>query len=145
MLKRLLIVLLVTIFLGAMFSSDALAGPPWPAEVIHVRDGEMCNFPWVNSNYEIITLIGDRGTWVAQYHNGHIQWNCHTNIDFTNPELLSLDEVCALAPDFCKGNGSFQWPGIDCYADTYLTNDSVFVVTPSGNVTVSCHFDLNTP
>lgn len=145
MFKRLLIVLLVAIILGALFSSDVLAGPPWPAEVFHVKEGEFCYFPWVNTSFEVITLAGGPGIWVAQYHSGHIQWNCHPYIDFDDPELLNLDEVCALAPDMCSGNGSFHWPGIDCYADSYLSNDSLMVVTPSGNVTISCHFDLDSP
>jgi hypothetical protein len=144
--KRLLVILLVQIILGALFSSSVLAGPPWPAEVIHVKEGVFCDFPWVNSNYEVITLSGGPGIWVAQYHSGQLQWNCHTSIDFNDPTLLSLDELCAMAPDFCRGNGSFMWKDIPCYGDgDLLANDSQMIVTPNGNVNIGCRFNLNYP
>jgi hypothetical protein len=142
MFKRLLIIALFAVIMGLLFSSDVIAGPPWPAEVIQIRDGTMCYFPWVSSGYELISLEAP-GMWVAQYHSGHIQWNCHTNIDFTDPNLLSLDDVCAIAPDMCRGNGVFLWQGIDCYSDSYFTNQSSMVVTPSGNANVGCRFNIN--
>ena len=146
MTKRLLIVLLVPIILGALFSSDVLAGPPWPAEVIQIKEGEFCTFPWMNSSYEVIYLSGSPGIWVAQYHSGRLQWNCHPFIDFTDPNLLSLDEVCAVAPDYCNGNGSFMWADIPCYGDgDILANNSLMIVTPNGNVNIGCRFDLNSP
>jgi hypothetical protein len=140
--KRIIVILAVTLILGVLLSSSALAGPPWPAEVIQIRDGTMCYFPWVSSSYEIINLEAP-GMWVAQYHSGHIQWNCHTIIDFTDPNLLNLDQVCAIAPDYCNGNGGFVWQAIDCYDSGYLTNDSLMVVSPNGNANVGCRFNIN--
>lgn len=141
--KRIVIVLLVTLIIGAMFSSNAMAGPPWPAEVLHPADGELCYFPWVNTSYEFVTLEGP-ATWVAQYHSGQAQWNCHTTIDFTDPSLLSLDEICTAAPDYCRGNGSFMWVDIPCYGNNgELAKNSLMTVTPNGNVNIGCQFTLS--
>lgn len=148
MLKKSIFILICLVLMLGVLSSSALAGPPWPAEVLQIRDGDFCYFPWVNSNYELITLTGS-GMWTVQYLNGVAQWNCHTYVDYDDPYLLSLDEICALAPDLCNGNGSFLWTnetGLSCYMlDDTLAYNNYIVATPGGHVNLSCHFKYPTP
>jgi hypothetical protein len=149
MFKRMLIVFVLLGVASGLLTRDATAGPPWPAEVIQIRDGDFCNFPWMNSNYELITLTGP-GIWVAQYHSGQLQWNCHTSIDFADPYLLSVQEVCAIAPDLCNGNGTFIWREdsvipLACVDLGLVANDNIMVVNPSGQANIICHFNMGLP
>ena len=157
MLKRMLVIICVLGIAAGLFSSSALAGPPWPAEVFQIREGEFCYFTWLDENFQGITLTGP-GIWVAQYHNGRVQWNCHTIIDFSDPNIASLDQVCDFVEgaglDLCKGNGSFVWSTAyeplpmscsagDANGNVYYSDNALYIVTPNGNVNITCHFDMS--
>ncbi len=155
MLKRLLVILILFGISVGLFSSSALAGPPWPAEVIQIREGDFCWFPWLNDNYEGVTLTGT-GIWVLQYHNGQLQWNCHTILDFDLPEVASTKDVCMRSELYglglCNGNGSFFWSSTneiipfgcadEVNGEIYYSNSAHMVVTPNGNVNISCKYDI---
>jgi len=156
MLKHIVIILAVICICSVAFMRDAKAGPPWPAEVIQIREGDFCYFPWLDDNLAGVTLTGT-GIWVAQYKNGHIQWNCHTKLDFSDPNIASLDQVCEFTDiqnglDICNGNGSFFWteayePAPFGCADEvngiiYYSDAAHMVVTHNGNVNISCHYDI---
>ena len=157
MLKRMLVVLCVLAIALGLFSSSALAGPPWPAEVVQIREGDFCYFPWLNDNFELVNPTGP-GMWVAQYHNGQVQWNCHTVLDFDSPDIASFDDMCWFVEevyglDLCNGNGSFYWSNTyepypltcswaDAEGNLYWAESNHMVATPNGNVNISCHFDM---
>ena len=138
--KRLLIIVLVLFILGALFSSDALAGPPWPAQVYFEED--ICMSTWLDSNLNFITIYGD-GIWVVQEKNHQATLSCHTTLDFN--AMATPTQACEYLitlgyPDFCNGP-TFRIHGIDCaiYGDTITTN-SQYMVTPSGEMTLECHY-----
>jgi hypothetical protein len=157
MFKKIIVIVAVLLIAGSIFSTDAFAGPPWPAEVFQIREGEFCWFTWLNDNFEVVNPTGT-GMWTVQYLNGQLQWNCHTVLDFSSPDIASTAEVCAaveaLGLDLCNGDGSFRWeqtyeplPNICGWADAqgneYFSDASHTVVSPSGQVNISCHFDLS--
>jgi hypothetical protein len=147
MLRRSIFSIACLVLLLVTMSGSALAGPPWPAEVVQIRDGDLCYFPWFDNNLNPLTLTGP-GMWVVQYKNGVVQWNCHTKIDFTNPELITVEEICAIAPWACNGNGSLLLTEKDNFLCTwgdlgeYTAYNNFMMVAPSGQVNISCHFKI---
>jgi hypothetical protein len=139
MFKRLLSVLLVTIFLGAAFSSDVLAGPPWPAVVY--KENDICYTPWFDKEMNPISIWGD-GIWKLHEFNNSVTLSCHNTLDFS--QVATIAQVCAELPDICDQHGAADVRGFECYIyDDYVTYDAHFVINPSGNWTLTCHFNQN--
>jgi len=146
MLKRSIFVLVCLALLLGATSNSALAGPPWPAEVVIPTD-DWCWSPWVawdaEGNAQMITLTD--GSWRSTYQPLTGVWNvtCRFFIDFNDPSMASIDEVCAMVPDLLDCNhGVLIWRGIGCsYSETMYTEDTQMVVNPSGYYKVSCHFN----
>lgn len=148
MFRKLMFVLVcLALMLGAT-SSAALAGPPWPAEVLIPTDNE-CISPWVAWVNGEATIISVNGSWRWSYQPHTGVWNatCHHFIDFNDPSMATIDEVCSLAPDlFDCSQGVLIWRGLGCEAYYGLyTTDTQMVVNPSGNYTVACHFNPVNP
>jgi hypothetical protein len=143
--KTIFVFICLAALLGAT-RSTVLAGPPWPAEVIIPTD-DFCYSPWVawdaNGDPQIITLTD--GSWQSSYQPHTGVWNAHCRffIDFNDPTMATIDEMCAMAPDiFDCSQGVLIWRGLGCSAsDTLYTEDTQMVVNPSGYYTVSCHFN----
>ena len=157
MLKRFVVILFVLAIAAGFLSRSAAAGPPWPAEVVQIREGDFCWFTWLNDNYEFVYPTGT-GMWEVQYHNGKLQWNCHTILNYNDPNIASLDQVCWFVDtegglNLCNGKGSFVWTSADEQApfgcswedaagNIYYSDTAHMVATPNGNVNISCHFDI---
>ena len=142
MLKRSLFLLVCLALLLGATSSSALAGPPWPAEVVTPTDG-WCVMPWLAWVNGEATFIDVYGTYSYAYQPKSGMWNasCHLFIDFNDPSMLSIDEVCAMFPDTLScSHATLQWNGWECTGPYGLiTYDSHYVVNPSGHSTSMCH------
>ena len=152
MIKRILIILFIMLIVGGFFSKDALAGPPWPAEVIQIREGESCWFSWLDKSGNTILLYG-QGMWEVQWKNGQAQWNCHTTIDFTDPEIATFEEARGYfeswgLTDYFRSNGAFRVTtstqpiplACEWDSDHPLADNAIWITTPNGNTNISCHF-----
>lgn len=146
MIKRVVMLLVVIIICLGLGARDVKAGPPWPAMVF--KEDDQCGYGWANTELEEIFLIGD---WhlIQQDKNGNVNLTCKGTVDFDDPEILSIDEVCELFPEWnfgCRGNGSFQWSGywqcvyIDPQGGWHFSYEFTQVVTPSGHWQIACHF-----
>ena len=138
--KRLLVIVLIPIILGGLFSSEVRAGPPWPAQIYFGED--VCTTTWLDFDLNFVTIFG-YGIWVVQEKNQQATLACHTKLDFNTmaTPAQACDYLITLGyPDFCKGP-TFRFHGIDCfiYGDT-ITNNSQYLVTPSGEMTLECHY-----
>ena len=75
--------------------------------------------PWLafdeNGDPNFIDVYGTYSA-VYQPHTGMWNASCHIFIDFNDPSMLSIDEVCDLFPnDLCNG-GTLNWTGWECMA-----------------------------
>ena len=139
--KRLLIIVLIPIILGGLFSSDVRAGPPWPAQIYFGED--TCISTWLDANNNFIEVYSD-GIWVVQEKNQQATAACHIKLDFNT--MATPTQACEYLmtlgyPDLCNGP-TFRVHGIDCriYGDT-ITYNSQYLVTPSGELTLECHYN----
>ena len=108
--KLLILLIIIGISIG-LVTSDAMAGPPWPAKVT-ITEGA-CTTDWVDDDFQTVWLHIDLRE-VYQPHNGIMQYSCQGKIDFDKPGYASVAEVCS-NPDlgwdvFCNGNGTLSVP-----------------------------------
>jgi hypothetical protein len=140
MIKRLLIILFVLAIATGLLSRSAVAGPPWPAQVYFQED--VCISTWLDADLNFISIYGD-GIWVVQEKNQQATLACHTTLDFDT--MATPAQACEYLmtlgyPDFCNGP-TFRVHGIDCAIyDETITNNSQYLVTPSGQMTLECHY-----
>jgi hypothetical protein len=140
MVKRMAIILAVLIMLGSLTAQNAKAGPPWPAIVFRYPEDGWCSMPWLNSNLDFVYIFGT-GQTVWDQHNGSWKTVCHFFIDFRDPSKASMEQVCGVFPDLCKGNpATLHWTNFDCNNVDLVTYDSMYVVNPSGQATATCQF-----
>jgi hypothetical protein len=95
---------------------------------------------WVNGEATDIDVYGTF-SYAYQPKSGMLNSSCHLFIDFNDPSMLTIDEVCAMVPDILScSQGTLQWNGFYCIGPGGLTNDSHYVVNPSGHSTATCNF-----
>jgi len=148
MFKKFLFVLICLAFIVGATSSAALAGPPWPPEVVTPPNGkEGCVMPWIAwvDGFPTIIVVNGTISWVYQPKTGVWNLSCHLFIDFDDPSMATIAEVCAIDPGLCV-HGPFNWSGFECYGgyDLYTT-DTSYVVNPSGHALGVCHFNPMKP
>jgi hypothetical protein len=139
MFKRMMIILAVVCLCSVAFIRDAKAGPPWPAAVYWEDD--ICVTSWMDKGGNFIEIYGD-GIYKVHEFNNSVTLSCHDKVNFD--EVATIEEVCALFPGVCDEHGAADNSGFPCwiYYD-YVTYDSHFVMNPSGNWTLTCHFNEN--
>jgi hypothetical protein len=136
--------LIVLVLLGltiGLVSPAAADGPPWKPEILIKEEG-MCGMSWVNADLEQYWVWGIM-TEVYQPKTGVRNGVCQLYLDFDDPDVLSIEEVCHLSgdPATCRGNGSIAWKGFPCSGPNgEITFLSQTVVSPSGRWTSICHF-----
>jgi hypothetical protein len=145
MLKRSLFVLVcLALMLGAT-SSSVLAGPPWPAQVEVPKVGDWCQFPWVIwvNDEPVVTYMLGNFHWEYQPYNGVYNGICKIYIDFNDPSIASIEEVCALFPDLLDcSQATVIYRNFECTVGLLeSTFDTNYVVNPSGNATGKCRFN----
>jgi len=141
MFKRLIILLAVLIMLGSFTTQNVKAGPPWPVIQFRYPEDGWCTMPWLDStNLDYIWLFGT-GQTVWNEHNGTAKTVCHFYIDFSDPAIASMEQVCGVFPELCRGKpATLHWTDFDCYFGDWVTYDSMYVVNPSGHATTTCKF-----
>jgi hypothetical protein len=108
------------------------------ADVFMFPEDGICIFGWVD---ELGNVIGVEGEGVAVFTNnerGNATYNCHGAIP---PDLPSARDTLPLL-GFPSGAGIFNFEntmGILCMIGPIITADWQEVVTPSGQVQITCH------
>jgi hypothetical protein len=104
--------------------------------------------PWVALVDGIPTVIDVYGTFQAEYQPKTGMWNasCHLFIDFDDPSMLTIDEVCAMFPDLLNcSHGTLIYRNFECTGFGLFTYDTSYVVNPSGHGTGKCRFNPMNP
>jgi hypothetical protein len=140
--KRLITFSIALVILLSLVTPVTAKGPQWPAFVVVPKDGWVCFMPWANSEMGYMFVYG---TYQMVYHPESGSWkgSCHIQINFDDPTIASVAELCQAGPDVgqCNGNGTFTWRNWGCWADDGLyTEDSLYVVNPSGQANSECWF-----
>ncbi len=137
--KRIVILLAVVCFCSVAFMRDAKAGPPWPAVVY--KEDSICETGWMDKDLNWITIYGN-GIWKIHEFNNSVTLSCHNQLNFD--EVATIAQVCAANPGICDAKDAADISGFECYIyDDYVTYDDHFVINPSGNWTLTCHFNEN--
>jgi len=141
MFKRTFFTLGALLIALVLVSSAAADGPPWPAEVVINEDGG-CIVPWRDPEMNYIDVPGT-ATWEYQPKNG--VWNvlCRSFLDFDDPNIASIDEVCAALPGpYCRGDGTIAM-FFYCLSPWGESTWGHAVTNRSGNLNTQCHFRDN--
>jgi len=141
---RMIILMLVAMLALGLTASVAASGPPWPAEVYTPKEG-ICWVPWVaweEGEQNIVWLVGT-GSYVYEPRTGVWNTTCSTSIDFDDPSMATIQEVCAAFSELASCSPS-TFKVIDilaCENEYNITTDSLYVVNPSGQAKLVCHFN----
>lgn len=88
-----------TLFMSPASAHEQQVG----AMVFNLEEGE-CNLLWLTPT-GAFTRVEGSGTGVVT-PSGQASLVCTAEIDFDDPDLATIDQVCAIIPDNCNGNGA---------------------------------------
>jgi hypothetical protein len=153
--KRKLIFLLIVIGISiGLVASDASANSSRRAIVRVLPD--YCITSWLDDNLELTDdswIVMDQHD-VTQPNAGIRNFSCHGYVDFSSENFASIADICQYTDwsIFCNGNGNMTWGNstkefpIECWDDRgYITTKTQGVVTKSGEVNITCTFNIATP
>ncbi len=142
MIKRMFFILIVILIAFGLVTQDVKAGPPWPATV--VWDDNWCWNSWLDRNYnEYFFPLESHYVFNAKTHS--LTGVCHGKLDFSDPNILTMQEVCDNSQwgFLCVGNnggmvihgGCVIW---DKAENVYYSDRSSVILTPSGSIQSVC-------
>lgn len=149
MTKKIIFVLVCAALMLSISSSTVLAGSGGPPEVINYPTGDNCGLAWLKWRQDgtvmVPTMIQGTLSYVYNSSTGFWTTTCHLDVNFDNPTLGTIDEMCAVAEGYFPDqidctNGTFVWRGLDCYFYDMVTTDSQVIVSADGHGIVTCQF-----